>query len=105
MPPAAAINRTLRRRVLLRLVILLGAAAVDGQFIDGGVVNVACGKCMCEGITDDGAVIVFDNPSTGNRVSDIFYAYRAHVCKTGLLALLRPFCWPLGCVPTWGWSR
>lgn len=59
-----------RRRSFLGLATFLGAAAVDSQFISGGIVNMTCGMCACEGNTNAGdQVLVYDNPSTGNRVS------------------------------------
>lgn len=44
--------------------------ASSGQYINGGSVSVSCNDCACEGSSDDGDVLVFDNPSTGQRVSE-----------------------------------
>jgi len=35
----------------------------------GVEVPVTCTSCGCEGTTDDGDIVVFDNPSSGQRVS------------------------------------
>lgn len=39
------------------------------SFVDGGEVAVECSSCNCKGDSEDGSVVVFDNPSTGSRVS------------------------------------
>lgn len=57
-----------RRRLALALAGLLRASS--GQYINGGSVSVSCNDCACEGSSDDGDVLVFDNPSTGQRVSE-----------------------------------
>lgn len=48
--------------------MLAAAAAVHGQFIDGGEVPVTCTACVCEGTTDIGDITVYDQP--GNRVRE-----------------------------------
>lgn len=56
------------RRLALAMVGLLRAA--EGQYINGGTVSVSCGDCSCDGTSEDGDVLVFDNPSSGTRVSE-----------------------------------
>lgn len=46
-----------------------GTGGVDAQWTDGGAVAMSCGLCECSGSSDDGTLYVFDNPSTGDRVS------------------------------------
>lgn len=58
--------------------IVLGTSVrrVDCQsFVDGGEVAVECTSCNCKGDSDDGTVIVFDNPSSGSRVSVTHVTY------------------------------
>lgn len=90
MLSAAGINRMPRRRPFLGIATLLGAAAVDGQLIDGGAVSMTCfDPCACDGTTDDGQIRVFDNPSTGSRVSAILGRKEdTDVCTTGTLTLV-----------------
>lgn len=46
-----------------------GTGGANAQFIDGGAVAMDCGVCSCQGSSDDGTIEVFDNPSSGERVS------------------------------------
>lgn len=39
------------------------------EYIDGGKVSMDCEICSCEGSSDDIDIVVFDNPSSGKRVS------------------------------------
>lgn len=62
-----------RRPIALGLAAALLGIGAEGQYTDGGAVSVSCTDCsFCEGSSDDGAVMVFDNPSTGDRVSETF---------------------------------
>ncbi|CAM9970203.1 unnamed protein product, partial [Hapterophycus canaliculatus] len=45
-----------------------GKGGVGAQWTDGGAVALSCGLCDCSGSSDDGTLVVFDNPSTGDRV-------------------------------------
>lgn len=57
--------------IALGLAALLTAGAeAESQFIYAGEVFVNCTSCSCEGTSDAGPVLVLDNPSTGNRVSE-----------------------------------
>lgn len=47
-----------------------GRSRVGAQFVDGGAVALTCGACQCTGTSDDGSIVVFDNLSTGDRVSE-----------------------------------
>lgn len=49
--------------------VLFWAGAVTAQLVDGGAVTMDCGECDCTGSSDDGTIVVFDNPSSGDRVS------------------------------------
>ena len=63
------LSRRRRRPIALGLAaVFLGIA--EGQYTSGGGVSVSCECSFCEGSSDDGTVIVFDNPSTGDRVSE-----------------------------------
>lgn len=48
--------------------LLSRSARVRAQYFDGGEVALDCGVCNCVGTSDDGAIEVFDNPSSGERV-------------------------------------
>lgn len=50
-----------------------GRSRVDAQFVDGGDLALTCGACECTGTSDVGSIVVFDNPSTGDRVSERAY--------------------------------
>ena len=68
-PEAAAGNR---RPIALGLAVALLGLQAKGQYTSGGEVSVGCTDCsFCEGSSDDGTVMVFDNPSTGGRVSAV----------------------------------
>lgn len=83
MPPPRPVTKSRKRRreqrwpeaAGRRRPSVLGLAAAffglaEGQYTSGGGVSVSCTDCsFCEGSSDDGAVMVFDNPSTGDRVS------------------------------------
>lgn len=69
-------SRSIRRRARIGLwglaAVVLGAAVrrVECQsYVNGGEVAVDCNSCDCQGDSDDGSVVVFDNPSSGSRVS------------------------------------
>ena len=47
-----------------------GTGGANAQFIDGGAIIMDCGVCSCDGSSDDGTIEVFDNPSSGERVSE-----------------------------------
>lgn len=49
--------------------MLFVSGGVRAQYTNGGEVSMSCGDCECTGSSDDGEVEVFDNPSSGERVS------------------------------------
>lgn len=63
----------LQRALFWSIVIFTGGSLLSGsdaQFTDGGLVELICDGCSCEGSAGDGTdVAVFDNPSSGKRVS------------------------------------
>ncbi|CAM9229043.1 unnamed protein product, partial [Pylaiella littoralis] len=71
-------SRSIRRRARIGLwglaAVVLGAAVrrVECQsYVNGGEVAVDCNSCDCQGDSDDGSVVVFDNPSSGSRVVSV----------------------------------
>eukprot|EP00752_Nemacystus_decipiens_P004637 g4231.t1 len=61
-----------RRPMALGLAAAFLGMQAEGQYTGGGEVEVSCTDCsFCEGSSDDGAVMVFDNPSTGGRVASV----------------------------------
>lgn len=57
--------------MLFVLLVLRARGKAQAQDLEaGGVVSLTCAGCQCEGTSDDGTSIwVFDNPSSGERVS------------------------------------
>lgn len=53
------------------LALLMGREGARAQFVDGGAISMDCEDCGCTGSSDDGSIDVFNNPSTGGRVSDV----------------------------------
>lgn len=49
--------------------LFLRWGAVDAQYDYVGEVAMDCGDCNCDGTSDDGTILVMDNPSSGARVS------------------------------------
>ncbi|CAN0014977.1 unnamed protein product, partial [Ectocarpus fasciculatus] len=46
--------------------------AVTGQdYIDGGDVSMTCDDCDCRGSSDDGTIVVFENPATESLVAKV----------------------------------
>lgn len=50
---------------------LLGGTreVLGAEYVDAGDVSMDCNDCECTGSSDDGTITVFDNPSSGKRVS------------------------------------
>ncbi|CAM9521637.1 unnamed protein product, partial [Scytosiphon promiscuus] len=48
-----------------------GNKCVDAQWTDGGAVALTCDLCDCSGSSDDGTIVVFDNPSSGDRIVSV----------------------------------
>lgn len=64
-----------------------GRSRVNAQFVDGGPVALTCDTCECTGSSDqDNSIVVFDNPSTGDRVSvcvrEGTISYLPHITRT-----------------------
>lgn len=66
---ASSSSRIAAGLVCFQLLLLL-APTVSGQYTDGGVVELDCTSCSCEGSAGDSEVLVFDNPSSGQRVRE-----------------------------------
>ncbi|CAM9861982.1 unnamed protein product, partial [Ectocarpus sp. 12 AP-2014] len=72
-PRSMMMSRGTERMLTLAAGLLLaaGRGGVSSQFTDGGVVDLSCGLCDCTGGLDGVSFVVFDNPSSGERIVSV----------------------------------